>query len=104
VTLIKPSGLRIEVDRADCEPHGDEYQRVQRAGAHSRGFFGFLIGPPLIGFAAELLGLRGALGMILVASALIVGLAGSVRRASPAVPGELAKPRAAGVLGWNEMA
>jgi predicted MFS family arabinose efflux permease len=43
------------------------------------GYFGLLLGPPLIGFAAELVGLRGALAVIMVTSALLVALARSVR-------------------------
>jgi predicted MFS family arabinose efflux permease len=62
------------------------------------GYLGFLIGPPLIGFAAELLGLRGALGLILVASALIVALAPVLRLASPEARGPVAAPPAAGAL------
>jgi MFS family permease len=36
------------------------------------GYFGFLAGPPLIGFTAELLGLRCALGIIVATSSMIV--------------------------------
>jgi MFS family permease len=43
------------------------------------GYFGLLLGPPLIGFAAELVGLRGALAVIMVTSGLLVALARSVR-------------------------
>lgn len=43
------------------------------------GYLGFLLGPPLIGFAAEGLGLRHALMLLVGTSALIVGLAPSVR-------------------------
>jgi MFS family permease len=35
------------------------------------GYLGFLAGPPLIGLAAEHLGLRGALGLVCVACALV---------------------------------
>ena len=44
------------------------------------GYLGFLIGPPLIGLAAELLGLSGALGLVVAASLLLVALAGGVER------------------------
>jgi MFS family permease len=44
------------------------------------GYTGFLIGPALIGFAAEWIGLRGALGIVVGTSALAVVLAPSVRR------------------------
>jgi predicted MFS family arabinose efflux permease len=43
------------------------------------GYLGFLIGPPLIGLAAELFGLPNALGIIVVSSLLLVVLAGGVR-------------------------
>ena len=48
------------------------------------GYTGFLIGPPLIGFVAEWIGLRGALGIVVATSALAVVLAPCVRR-SPTV-------------------
>lgn len=43
------------------------------------GYLGFLLGPPIIGFAAEAVGLRNALGLLVVTSALVVALAPSVR-------------------------
>jgi MFS family permease len=43
------------------------------------GYLGFLAGPPVIGFAAELLGLRGALGIIVATSLLVVVLAPTLR-------------------------
>jgi hypothetical protein len=43
------------------------------------GYAGFLIGPPLIGFAAEAIGLRGALGLIVATSAVAIILAPNVR-------------------------
>ncbi len=57
---------------------------VALATASTIGYFGFLIGPPLIGLAAELLGLRGALAIILVSSLLIILLAPAVRVRAPA--------------------
>lgn len=48
------------------------------------GYFGFLLGPPMIGFAAEWLGLRLALGIVVVASALLVVLAGKLQSSSTA--------------------
>lgn len=36
------------------------------------GYLGFLLGPPAIGFAAQSVGLRGALGLLVVTSALLV--------------------------------
>ena len=44
------------------------------------GYFGFLVGPPSIGFAAELVGLGAALFIVVALSAAIVPLAGSVGR------------------------
>jgi MFS family permease len=52
---------------------------VALATVTTMGYGGFLLGPPLIGFAAEGLGLRGALGIVVVTSALLLLLAGSVR-------------------------
>ena len=54
---------------------------VALATATTIGYFGFLLGPPIIGFAAELLGLRAALALILLTSLLITALAPAVRRA-----------------------
>jgi MFS family permease len=47
------------------------------------GYFGFLVGPPLIGFSAELLTLRGALSVVVILSGMIVILSGTVKRARP---------------------
>jgi len=44
------------------------------------GYLGFLIGPPLIGYAADLLSLRIALGLVVVLSVAGALLAPSVRR------------------------
>ena len=43
------------------------------------GYLGFLLGPPLIGFGAELIGLRCALGLVVGTSLLAVALARSLR-------------------------
>jgi MFS family permease len=51
------------------------------ATATTIGYSGFLIGPPLIGFAAEAIGLRGALAIIVIMSVVAILLAPSVRRA-----------------------
>lgn len=51
---------------------------VALASVSTVGYLGFLIGPPLIGFAAELLGLRGALGIIVLTSLLAMVLAPAV--------------------------
>ena len=53
------------------------------AAVATAGYFGFLIGPPSIGFVAELTGLGGALYIVVALSAAIVLLAGSVGRDSP---------------------
>jgi MFS family permease len=50
------------------------------------GYTGFLIGPPFIGFAAELIGLRGALGLIVVTSASLFLLS---RHAAQPAPSEV---------------
>lgn len=48
---------------------------------------GFLVGPPLVGAAAELVGLRAALGLTVVAAAAIVALAGGLRAGGPRAGG-----------------
>ncbi|MDB6068592.1 MAG: transporter [Pedosphaera sp.] len=52
---------------------------VALASVSSLGYLGFLIGPPFIGFAAQFLGLRSALGIIILASLTAVLLAPAVR-------------------------
>ena len=42
------------------------------------GWFGFLAGPPAIGFAASAVGLRAALGIVVLATLTLVALAGNV--------------------------
>jgi predicted MFS family arabinose efflux permease len=56
---------------------------VALATATTVGYFGFLIGPPLIGLVAEWIGLRGGLALILGTSALIVAFASAVRGGTP---------------------
>jgi hypothetical protein len=51
------------------------------AAVATTGYFGFLVGPPSIGFVAELAGLGGALYLVVALSAAIVFLAGNVGRA-----------------------
>ncbi|MES2706314.1 MAG: MFS transporter [Verrucomicrobiota bacterium] len=53
---------------------------VALASVTTIGYLGFLLGPPVIGFAAEVIGLRSALGLIALTSLLPVFLAGAVRR------------------------
>ena len=51
------------------------------------GWFGFLAGPPAIGFAASAVGLRAALGIVVLATltlALLAGSAGPARRTAEA--------------------
>lgn len=48
------------------------------AAVSTAGYFGFLVGPPSIGFVAEALGLGGALYIVVTLSAVIVLLAGAV--------------------------
>jgi fucose permease len=50
------------------------------AAVATAGYFGFLVGPPSIGFVAEAVGLGGALFIVVALSAAIVLLAGSVGR------------------------
>ena len=49
------------------------------AAVSSAGYFGFLIGPPIIGFAAEIVGLGSALYIVVILSVAIALLAGAVR-------------------------
>lgn len=51
------------------------------ATATTVGYSGFLIGPPLIGFAAQAIGLRGALAIIVATSLVAIILAPNVRSA-----------------------
>jgi len=53
------------------------------AAVTTAGYFGFLCGPPLIGFAADLVPLRSALGIIVILNAIVAVLATTVRRAAP---------------------
>jgi predicted MFS family arabinose efflux permease len=52
------------------------------AAVTTTGYFGFLSGPPLIGFVGDLLSLRSALGIVVILSATIAMLARSVHRAA----------------------
>ena len=47
------------------------------------GYTAFLVGPPLIGFLAEGIGLRAALGLVVVLVALIAILAGALEGSTP---------------------
>jgi hypothetical protein len=57
------------------------------ASVTTMGYFGFLAGPPFIGFTAELLGLRCALGIIGATSLLIVMLAPALGGGWPSAKG-----------------
>jgi len=47
----------------------------------SAGYFGFLVGPPVIGFVAQLTSLAGGLGLVAVLMALLALLANGAARA-----------------------
>ncbi len=49
------------------------------AAVSTAGYTGFLVGPPVIGFVAELVGLGGALYIVVALSATIIFLSGTVR-------------------------
>lgn len=51
---------------------------IALAAVTTAGYCGFLCGPPLIGFAADVIELRGALGIIVILSAVITVLANTV--------------------------
>jgi MFS family permease len=51
------------------------------------GYIGFIVGPPAIGFASDLVGLRWALGIVVVCCLVSAGLAGFMR--SLAAPGDV---------------
>lgn len=52
---------------------------VALASVTTMGYLGFLIGPPLIGFVAEWVGLRGSLGMLIGTSVLVALLSPSLK-------------------------
>jgi MFS family permease len=56
---------------------------IALAAVTTAGYFGFLCGPPLIGFASDLVTLRGALGIIVFLCATIAVLAKTVLHAAP---------------------
>jgi fucose permease len=51
------------------------------AAVASAGYFGFLVGPPVIGFVAQLTSLAGGLGVVTILMALLAILAGGAARA-----------------------
>jgi hypothetical protein len=54
---------------------------VALASVTTLGYLGFLLGPPSIGFAAGLVGLHVALGLLLISTLTAALLAGAVRSA-----------------------
>ena len=52
---------------------------VALASVTTMGYLGFLIGPPLIGFVAEGIGLKGALAMLIGTNLLVTALSGKLR-------------------------
>ncbi|CAN5477845.1 MAG: MFS transporter [Actinomycetota bacterium] len=71
-SIVFPAALSAAGRSEDSAP-GPALAAVATAG-----YFGFLVGPPSIGFAAELLGLGGALYIVVALSAVVVVLAGAV--------------------------
>ncbi|CAN5715620.1 MFS transporter [soil metagenome] len=72
-SIIFPAALSAAVRTEGMAP-GPALAAVSTAG-----YTGFLIGPPAIGFAAELTGLGGALYIVVILSAVAVLMAGAVR-------------------------
>jgi MFS family permease len=52
---------------------------VALAAVTTMGYFGFLIGPPLIGFVAQGVGLKGALSLLILTNLIVAGLAPALR-------------------------
>lgn len=71
--------MPLAFSRAANDPHVPPGQAI--ASVATLGYGGLLIGPPLIGFLAELLGLRLAFAVLLPLAILIMFLAGALRRA-----------------------
>lgn len=71
-SIIFPTALSA-AGRSKTVPPGPALAAVATAG-----YFGFLVGPPSIGFAAELLGLGGALFIVVALSATVAVLAKAV--------------------------
>jgi hypothetical protein len=62
------------------------------------GYTGFLAGPPLIGFLAHALTLRGALAVVALTSAAVALLAGALGRAAAPARAAEGAPSAGGRL------
>ena len=59
---------------------------VGLAAVSSTGYLGFLVGPPIIGGLAELVGLPGALAVVVLLAAIVALLAPTTRYARPGAP------------------
>lgn len=77
---------------------GDPPAPAAIAAVSTMGYTGFLVGPPLIGFAAEALSLRVAFGLVGLTCLLVGGLAGTIRPGAPH-----AAPRAAPAPGGSRL-
>src|SRR5262249_59306899 len=64
------------------------------AAVSTLGWLGFLVGPAAIGFAAGIVGLRAALGIVVVATAMVALLSRSASRQGEIVPGLAFEPHA----------
>ncbi len=62
---------------------GDVPAGVAIAGVCTLGYFGLLLGPPLIGVLAELMGLPPALGLVVLLCVIVTVLGRAVRRPNP---------------------
>lgn len=71
--------MPLAFSRAASDPHIPPGQAI--ASVATLGYGGLLIGPPLIGFLAELFSLRMAFGVLLPLAVLIVVCAGALKRA-----------------------
>ena len=71
--------MPLAFSRAANDPHVPPGQAI--ASVATLGYGGLLIGPPLIGFLAELMTLRLAFAVLLPLAALIIVLAGALKRA-----------------------
>ncbi|MEX0305982.1 MAG: MFS transporter [Ruegeria sp.] len=71
--------MPLAFSRAANDPNVPPGQAI--ASVATLGYGGLLIGPPLIGFLAEMIGLRMAFAVLLPLAVLIIVLAGALRRA-----------------------
>lgn len=72
--------------------HPDQPGAMGIAAVPTIGYFGFLAGPSLFGFVAELVSLPGAFGGLALLAVLAAGLAGNAAPAARAEPGSLPEP------------